>query len=304
MFNDGIMILSDARVTISQLRTMLKICETGSYSEAAFQLNQSQSTLSHAIVELESVLGKRVLERGRQGAKPTPFGMRILDHARNALSAIEALEQEAQLERDGLKVTLKIATIRSLGSHVLPAVIRDFQLEHPGVQFELLDYDGGDELIPVRVLDGTADIGLVQLMQAAPPELLEWEIAQDEYVVVWKDDQRGIAPSWTELHATPFIRNLSSCGRQLQAYLQAVNQELEPAFNVGDDGVVVSMVNHGLGFSIMPALAVHPLPKGVTSFPLPEPLIRRLGVMTSRAKSVTPAVKAFIEAMRAWKPLD
>lgn len=304
LLNDETMILSDARVTISQLRTLLKICETGSYSEAALELNQSQSTLSHAIVELEHILGKRVLERGRQGAKPTPFGMRILSHARNALSAIEALEQEAQLERDGLKVTLKIATIRSLGSHVLPGVIRDFQLEHPGVQFELLDYDGGDELIPVSVLDGTADIGLVQLMQAAPPELLEWEIARDEYVVVWKDDKRSLTPSWTELRATPFIRNLSSCGKQLQAHLHEINQELEPAFNVGDDGVVVSMVNHGLGFSIMPALAVHPLPNGVISFPLPDPLIRRLGVMTSRAKSVTPAVKAFIEAMRNWKPLN
>jgi DNA-binding transcriptional LysR family regulator len=304
MFNDETMILNDARVTISQLRTLLKICETGSYSEAALELNQSQSTLSHAIVELESVLGKRVLERGRQGAKPTPFGERILSHARNALSAIEALEQEAQLERDGLKLTLKIATIRSLGSHVLPSVIRDFQLEHPGVQFEVLDYDSEDELIPTKVLEGVADIGLVTLGYPMPSEILEWEIAQDEYVVLWKNDGRIRAPDWAELKQQPFILCNSSCGTKIAAHLKSVSQEFEPAFTVGNDSVVVSMVNHGMGFSIMPALAVHPLPRGVTSFSMPDPLKRRLGVVTSRAKSVTPAVKAFIEAMRNWKPLD
>jgi DNA-binding transcriptional LysR family regulator len=298
------MIVSEARVTISQLRTLKVICETGSYSEAAFQLNQSQSTLSHAIVELESVLGKRVLERGRQGAKPTPFGMRILEHARNALTAIEALEQEAQLERDGLQLTLKIATIQSLGSHVLPGVIRGFQLEHPGVQFELLDFDSEDELIPTKVLEGVADIGLVTLGYAVPSEILEWEIAQDEYVLLWKDDGRRIAPDWTEIHNKPYIQCLSSCGVRIEAHLKAVGHQLESAFTVGNDSVIVSMVNHGLGFSIMPALAVHPLPRGVTSFSLPDPLTRRLGVMTPRAKSVTPAVKAFIEALRDWKPLD
>ena len=304
MFNDGIMILNDARVTISQLRTLLKICQTGSYSEAALELNQSQSTLSHAIVELESVLGKRVLERGRQGAKPTPFGERILEHARNALSAIEALEQEAQLERDGLKLTLKIATIQSLGSHVLPGVIQQFGLTHPGVQFELLDFDSEDDLIPNKLLEGVADIGLVTLGHPAPSEILEWEIAQDEYMLLWKDDGRRLAPDWTEIQTKPYIQCQSSCGIRIEAHLKAVGHELEPAFTVGNDSVVVSMVNHGLGFSIMPALAVHPLPRGVTSFSLPDPLTRRLGVMTPRAKSVTPVVKAFVQALREWKPLD
>jgi DNA-binding transcriptional LysR family regulator len=288
------MVLSDARVSLSQLRALCAIAGTGSYSEAALQLGQSQSTLSHAIVELETVLGKRVLERGRHGAKATPFGERVLEHARNALSAIEALEQEAQLERDGLKVTLRIATIRSLGSHVLPGVIQRFQRAHPGVQFELLDFDGIDEQIPASLLNGTADIGLVQLTGPAVPEILEWEIAQDEYVLLWKDDGRVVVPGWAELRAHKFIRNVSACGRLLAAHLKTVGQSLEPAFNVGDDNVVVGMVKQGLGFSIMPALAVHPLPAGIKSYPLPDPLFRRLGVMAARARA----------AMREWQPID
>jgi DNA-binding transcriptional LysR family regulator len=304
VLNDGTMLQTEPRVTLSQLKMFRVICETGSYSQAALELNQSQSTLSHAIVELESALGKRLLERGRQGAKPTDFGLRILEHAINALVAVEALEQTAQLERDGLKLTLKIATIRSLGSHVLPGVIQKFQLEHPGVQFEVLDFDGDDDNIPNNILDGVADIGLVTLGQQVPSGILEWEIAQDEYMLIWTDDGRITTPSWQELHAKPFIRSVSSCAKRLEAHLEAVNQKLEPAFNVGHDNVVVSMVNQGLGYSIMPALAVHPLPRGVRSFQLPDRLTRRLGVMTSRAKSVTPAVKAFIEALRDWKPLD
>ena len=304
MLNDGTMILNESRVTISQLRMFRVICETGSYSEAALELNQSQSTLSHAIVELESSLGKRLLERGRQGAKPTPFGIRILEHTRNALAAIEALEQEAQLERDGLKLTLRIAAIQSLGSHVLPGVMQSFGRAHPGVQFQVLDFDSEDEKIPAIVSEGRADIGLVTLGYPLPSDVLEYEIAQDEYILIWKDDGRINPPNWAELQAKPFIFCASSCGTRINAHLQAVHQTLSPAYTVENDSVVVSMVNHGLGFSIMPALAVHPLPRGVISFSLPDRLTRRLGVVTTRAKSVTPAVKAFVEALRDWKPLD
>ncbi len=298
------MTFNEPRVTLNQLRMFQAICETGTYSEAALELNQSQSTLSHAIVELEEVLGKRVLERGRQGAKPTEFGFKILEHARNALTAIEALEQTAQLERDGLKVTLKIAAIQSLGSHVLPGVMQIFRQEHPGVQFEVLDFDSEDEKIPSSISQGLADIGLVTLGYPLPAGILEFEIAQDEYMLLLKDDGRIVAPDWNELRSKPFIFCASSCGTRIKNHLQAVHQTLEPAFTVENDSVVVSMVNHGLGFSIMPALAVHPLPRGVRSFSLPDRLIRRLGIVTTRAKSVTPAVKAFVEALRDWQPLD
>jgi DNA-binding transcriptional LysR family regulator len=304
VLNDKTMTLIDSRVTISQLKMFRLICETGSYSEAALELNQSQSTLSHAIVELESSLGKRLLERGRQGAKPTPFGMRILEHARNALSAVEALEQEAQLERDGLQLTLRIAAIQSLGSHVLPGVMQSFGRAHPGVQFQVLDFDSEDEKIPTIVSEGHADIGLVTLGYPLPSDVLEFEIAQDEYVLLWKDDGRINPPNWAELQTKPFIFCANSCGTRINAHLQAVQQILEPAYTVENDSVVVSMVNHGLGFSIMPALAVHPLPRGVRSFSLPDRLTRRLGIVTTRAKSVVPAVKAFVEALRDWKPLD
>ena len=84
-----------SRVTLSQLRTFVTVVETGTYSEAALELGTAQSTLSHAINELERTLGKKLLERGRHGATPTAFGQAILEHAHDALNALEALEQVA-----------------------------------------------------------------------------------------------------------------------------------------------------------------------------------------------------------------
>ncbi|MEO1619917.1 MAG: LysR family transcriptional regulator, partial [Cyanobacteria bacterium J06632_3] len=62
------------KVKLSQLRSLSAVATTGSFSEAALQLNVSQSTVSHSIAALEDALGVALIHRGRQGASLTPVG--------------------------------------------------------------------------------------------------------------------------------------------------------------------------------------------------------------------------------------
>ena len=53
------------RVKLSQLRALVAIADTGSFSEAALQMDLSQSAVSHAIATLEDELGVILLSRSR-----------------------------------------------------------------------------------------------------------------------------------------------------------------------------------------------------------------------------------------------
>ena len=58
------------KLTVQQLRYVMKAAEKGSLTEAAKDLHVSQATLSNAITQVEDHIGFKVFNRGRKGATP------------------------------------------------------------------------------------------------------------------------------------------------------------------------------------------------------------------------------------------
>jgi DNA-binding transcriptional LysR family regulator len=77
-------------INIAQLRAFVAVVDEGGFGSAAAALGITQSAVSHAVAALERTVGTQVIHRGG-GASPTPFGQRMLDHARAALAATEAI---------------------------------------------------------------------------------------------------------------------------------------------------------------------------------------------------------------------
>lgn len=86
-------------VKLSQLQILLATAKAGSFSEAALSLSISQSAVSHAISALEEGLGVILCSRGRHGARLSPVGQRILNHAQIILDETTAIEKEANLAK-------------------------------------------------------------------------------------------------------------------------------------------------------------------------------------------------------------
>ncbi len=293
-----------SRVTLAQLRAFVAVVDSGRYSEAALSLEMAQSTLSHNIKELERTLGKRLLDRGRHGANLTAFGCSVLEHARDALIALESLEQTVHLEREGLYAKIRIASMRSTLTHVLPAVIQRFRQQHTNVRFELIEEESYPNGVEGLLHDARADLGIMNLGLLHERQLIAFPLFTDEYMVLWQENDRQIAPNWQEITAQPLIECRDLCWSLVKKHWQDKNQKLEPAYLAVQDSAILSMVAHGLGISFMPSLACHPLPKGVLAFPLPDRLQRQIGVVTTRAKAASPAVKTFIQALRAFQMPD
>ena len=110
-------------MNISQLKVLVTIAQCGSFSDAAIQLDMSQSAVSRAIASLENELHVPLLVRGRLGAKLTPIGERVVTHAQQILDLRESIEYEVNLEKALYNSRLRIASFRIVGGVVIGTTV-------------------------------------------------------------------------------------------------------------------------------------------------------------------------------------
>ncbi|MGC1307152.1 MAG: LysR family transcriptional regulator [Phormidesmis sp.] len=292
------------RIKLSQLRALVAIARTGTFSDAASNLDLSQSAVSHAIATLEEELGVSLLSRGRQGAVLTPVGEEITTEATTILSHLKQIGRRAQ-DAKGLQAGLvRVVGFRSVATHVLPIVIEEFCKQYPGISVSIgegNDVRGAEEIIR----RGEADVGFTYLPVS---DLFDaWELFRDDYVALLPRDKAPAHKgplSWEELSALPLILPLpdDGCRYNVDQYLLGHGQNLTPAYEVKEDSTVVGMVRRGLGATIIAQLAAEPVPDDVAVCELPEPLQRVIGVITLADALQTPPVFAFMDTLKAtWK---
>ena len=80
---------------LRQLRCLVAIVETGTFTDAAGELGLSQAQVSRTLAGLENALGVRLLRRTSRQVTPTAAGTRILARARRVLAEAEDLVREA-----------------------------------------------------------------------------------------------------------------------------------------------------------------------------------------------------------------
>lgn len=292
-------------MTLAQLRALITVLETGSFSAAALELGSAQSAVSYAVAELERDLGVKLLERGRFGARPTEAGARIADHARQLLALGGAIRQEAGLARGALPGTLRIATFRSVASHILPKAIAQLARRYPELQVKLLEADGDVPELERLLLSGRAEVAFLQAPY--PEEALAWDLLHDPYIALLPKTHplAQAAVSRADLLGSPLILydNDDQCGLIVQRYLREAALPLRPAtYNVREDSTIFSLVEQGLGVSIVPELAFRDLPDSVARTPLSEPLARTIGVAILPQNLKVPSVRAFLGTLKAQFP--
>ena len=77
-------------LSIKQVRYFIATADAGQVSQAAIELNVSQSAVTAAIKQLEEDLGVTLFLRQPSGVSLTAEGARFLQHARNIMAAVNA----------------------------------------------------------------------------------------------------------------------------------------------------------------------------------------------------------------------
>jgi DNA-binding transcriptional LysR family regulator len=287
------------QMKLSQLRILVAIADYENFSEAALHLEMSQSAVSHAIATLEDHLGVVLVLRGRHGARLTPVGQQIVSHAREMIQRADAITKAAELARGLTGGQVRIASFRSIATHVLPSVIAKFHQRFPAIAVSLTEHDDTPH-VDAALRDGEADIGFTFMPTSA--DLESWEVLRDEFIVLLPTTfvASGVQLTWDELAAQSLIMPPVDHVMMQQVYdhAHAFGCSLNVAYEVGTDAAIVSLVAQGLGATILPRLAAEPIPSNVQVYSLPVPLARVIGVAVLADALHSPAVYAFLEILK------
>ena len=120
-----------------QLVALLAVVDTGTFSAAALQLGYTQSAVSQQVASLERAVGAPLLVRpgGPRRVRLTPVGESLVVHARAVVARLHAAQADiAQLLGPASSGTLRVGIMQSIGTKVLPRLLRRFREEWPGVE--------------------------------------------------------------------------------------------------------------------------------------------------------------------------
>jgi DNA-binding transcriptional LysR family regulator len=289
-----------SQLKLSQLQVLITIANCGSFSEAALQLQMSQSAISHAISALEADLGVSLFSRGRYGAILTPVGEQIVDRARQIMYLIDDITKQADLSKGLRGGQVRISAFRSAATHILPDAIAEFCRRYPAVAVRIAEYDDRDD-VEDDLRKGRADIGITYLPTGE--EFETWELMRDEFVVLFPPDTKlsGNRLNWDELSNYGLIMapDGDGCDAMVYAHGAKYGAVLNAMYQVRSDSTIVNMVAKGLGAAISPRLAAEPIPAEVQVYSLPVPLYRIISIAILKQSLLTPPAFALLDLLKS-----
>lgn len=281
-------------MNIQKYMSFVKTVEYGSFTKAAEILNYSQSGISRMIADLEKEWNIVLLERGKGGVKLTSDGLKLLPYAKNLVAEYEKLQMQID-ELNGLQTGLiRIGTFSSVATHWLPKVIKEFQKDYPNIDYELLLGDYNE--IEQWILEGRVDCGFLRL--PTNPEIETVFLKQDKLMAVIPENHRlkdcdkfPIA----EVCHDPFMLLEKGEKSDVTDLFERCNISVKIHFTTWDDYAIMSMVESGLGISILPQLILKRIPYNILIKELDVPAYRNIGVGLKDKKTASLAVKRFLK---------
>ncbi len=281
-------------MNILKYMAYIKTVEYGSFTKAAEVLNYSQSGISRMINDLEKEWKITLLERSRAGVKLTSDGSKLLPYAKSLCGEYQKLQMQVDDLHGVQSGLIRIGTFSSVATHWLPNIIKAFQKDYPGVDYELLlgDYTEIEEWIS----EGRVDCGFIRL--PTKPDFETIFLERDNLLAILPEnhplkqlDKVPIAALCNE----PFMLLEKGAKAEVSEIFERNNLTPRVHFTTWDDYAIMSMVESGLGISILPQLILKRIPYHIVAKELDVPAYREIALALRERKSASLAVKRFID---------
>src|SRR5271170_5768428 len=147
-------------MTLEQLRIFVAVADKQHVTQAARELNLTQSATSAAVAALEERYGVKLFDRIGRGIVLTHTGRSFLSEARAVLARAHGAEQTLR-DIAGLKGgKLVDAASQTVANYWLPSRLQAFHAAHPGVDVSLRI--ANTERVAADVRESVADIGFIE----------------------------------------------------------------------------------------------------------------------------------------------
>jgi len=243
--------------TLRQLQYLVALREHGHFGKAADACFVTQSTLSAALRELETLLGVTLVERTRRVVRFTALGEKIADKAVRVIRETEELAELARAQGKPLHGELRLGVIPTIAPFLLPAMLPRLRTEWPDLKLYLREETS--QAACEALHRGQLDCVLLALPYACG-DVDSVPLLDDRLFVAFPG---GEAPSGTAVEVDAIDEKrmllledghclkdhaLSACNRpELRAHAAMMGTSLH---------TLVQMVDNGLGVTFIPAMAI------------------------------------------------
>ncbi|KFI29272.1 DNA-binding transcriptional regulator OxyR [Haematobacter massiliensis] len=245
--------------TLQQLRYLVAVADTLSFSRAAEMCRVTQPTLSMQLRELEARLGARLVERTRAHVLMTPVGEAVARRARAVMAEIDDMREIARRDDpEAPQAALRLGVVQTVGAYVLsvamPALRRTFPRLRLQVREERFD------MLLRQILDGAHDAILL-------PEAVERPDLESRLLAV--EPLQVVLPADHRLTMQPVLQPADLAGEtvltmegsaELQAQVTRLCTMAGAAQARDYEGTTLDtlrqMVAAGMGLSLLPTLYI------------------------------------------------
>lgn len=289
---------------LRHLSALVAVAEVGTFGKAATALGYTQSAVSQQVAALEKAVGAPVFDRpgGPRPVRLTPVGEVLLGHAHTVLSTLRTAAADVESLTTGERGRLRVGTIQSVGTQVLPRLLTRLTAERPGVEIEL--HESHDPAVLLAMVEAQ-DLDITfctHPTDGTEGPFVHRLVLEDPFVVLapatppWLERQ---SISIAEVAAHPLIgnRNPTCTGEALLAF---DGHQPSFVFQSDDNSTIQGCVAAGLGLAMTPLLTIDIDDPTTTVVPLSPPVAPRLvGVAWHRDRRPSALLDAFVQATMA-----
>jgi DNA-binding transcriptional LysR family regulator len=257
---------------LKHLRAFVTLAEELHFGRAAQRLAIVQPALSMQIKALEDWLGVRLLDRNRHSVTLTDVGRLFLEEARATLHQAQRSADVARGLGRGETGRIRLGFVSSVLPELLPTLIRHAHQRYPGIELELKDMPGPDQVQALK--SGQLDFGLMRL--PAPHTGVQTQVVLNESIIVALPADHPLTThsiiEVTELAQQPVLvlarRYAAGFHDGLLRAISEHGGKLDIADELGEFTTMLALVSAGLGIGLLPQHAGRALPPNVVSRPL------------------------------------
>ena len=241
--------------SLRQLSYLVALAERLNFTQAAQDCFVTQSTLSAGIMELESILNARLVERERHRVLMTPLGLAVTERARGLLAAAADLVESTQDAAAPLAGIVRLGVIPTIAPFLLPQILPDMRAQHPALQFALRE-DLTANLL-ARLDSGQLDLALIALPFETGKRLVRELFSEELWLVTPPGEKTPRRLDITTLDAERLL--LLEEGHCLRGHtLTGCGLTPKPtrSFEATSLYTLVQMIEEGMGVGLLPEMTL------------------------------------------------
>ncbi|MFJ4452705.1 LysR family transcriptional regulator [Pseudomonas sp. NPDC089392] len=244
-----------------QLRYFVAAAEHGQFSQAAMKVHVSQSAITTAVSQLETLLGVQLFERQPHGVKLTAEGHKFHQHARHILDTLQDAVSQPSFLSHTLHGTVRIGASYTVLGYYLPALLARFKRSYPQVEIDLVDMDRST--IEQGIIDTSLDLGLTIISNASNAKPFERHVLMRSRRQLWLATEHPLmsaqAISLSDIADHAYILATVDEGEtSAMRYWRSVGLEPRVAFRTSSMEALRGLVAHGFGVTILSDMLYRP----------------------------------------------